>query len=123
MGIYSSAYLTWGVPILAYDDEGEPTPFWDEESEDWREFEGLTVEAYGHYEDPDNTRAILSIKSIPQFSGDCWTPKAVGDRDLDVESYHGDALDRFIELVLQHFGDDGDAMLNERGWYLVASLG
>lgn len=126
MGLSADAYLIWGIPVVAYTDEwdderDEPkaTPFWDADEEYWREFDGLEIHAYGHYQDPDNQRAILTHPSIPRFSGDCWDPGRVGDRDLDVESYYDDAVHEFMARVIEI--DEG--LVGERGWYLVASYG
>jgi hypothetical protein len=119
MGLGASAELIWGIPVVSHDeDTGEPTPFWDEENEDWREFEGLEVQTYGHYED-DTQRAILTSPDVPRFQGDCWDPKSVGDRDLDVDSYHDGAVQDFTNRVIEL----DESLLDNRGWWLVSSFG
>lgn len=119
MGLGADAELIWGVPIVSHDDEGEPTLFWDDDEGDWREFEGLEISGYGHYEDPDASRAILTTEAIPRFLGECWDPTHVPDRALDVEAYHDDAVQAFMNRVLAL----DEALAERRGWWLVASFG
>lgn len=119
MGLYSNAELIWGIPILAHDEStGEPTAFWSEENEDWREFDGLKIDTYGHYEDPDNQRAILTSERVKPFRADCWDPKRLESDALNVSdkvfSKSEDAA-RAAGLPVSFYG--------EAGWYLVASYG
>lgn len=121
MGIYSDADLVWGIPVLAYDEDGEPTPFWDEEAEDWREFEGeLEIFSYGHYEDPDNQRGILTSTRVDKYNADCWTPTRV-PKDLPSEIFYDKVYSksndqaRCAKLDVNFYSD--------AGWWLVASYG
>lgn len=125
MGLYSAASLIWGIPVTAYDDEGEPTEFWDEEAEDWREFEGdLVIVPYGHYED-SCPLGILTSRAIKSFRGDCWEPT-----QLD----WGETEDTFDEAVVRAQLEAGAAGLSvdftvklpgegQSDWWLVASYG
>lgn len=118
MGLYAGAELIWGIPVLAWDDEGEPTPFWSEEDEDWREFDGLEVVTYGHYEDPD--RAILTIKGSKRYDGDCWEPTPVSARCLDMDEvnvYQEEWPERLERNGLADYLDEAS------GYWLVASFG
>jgi hypothetical protein len=122
MGFYASAILVWGVPVAAYDEDGEPTAFWDEEGEDWRNFEGeLYVHQYGHYENPDGPRGILSSKRVKPLRGDCWDPTQVTPMDLDTplnnDKLYSKSEDqaRYNKLPVSFYGD--------AKWWLVASFG
>lgn len=119
MGIYSNAELVWGVPVLAWDENtGDATPFWDEEAEDWREFpDGIEVDGYGHYEDPDNTRGILTTKKIERYRADCWEPKSMTAKDLDVDSYQPQDVEQFYAAVEGLIDDSAPC------WNLVATVG
>lgn len=102
MGLYASAELIWGIPVEAYDEDGNPTPFWDEDAADWREFEGeIEVYHYGHYDDPDGPRGILTSTRVKQYRGDCWDPTAISVTDL---------------VTAEAFDESA-------GWWLVASYG
>ena len=120
MGLGADAELVWGIPVVAFDEDSDwdyennrygPTPFWDVERDDWRTFDGdLYVRQYGHYKDPDNKRGILTSKQLQSYSGDCWEPLSLGKYEVDA----------FIEAVV----DAGfEALLEKRGWWLVASYG
>lgn len=118
MGFSVGAELIWGIPVKAVDDDGEPTPFWDEEHDDWREFEDLALATYGHYD--DEPRAILTSPRIGKIRGDAWDPKPVDVVDDllvtdKVPSKANDAA-RAAGLDVNFYGP-------EAGWYLVASYG
>lgn len=123
MGFDADAHLIWGIPVLAYDpDTGEASPYWDEENDDWREFEGeLYVYHYGHYEDPDGPRGMLTSKRIEMLTADCWTPIPVMAYELVNESTD-DKLYSKTQDQARAAGLDvsfyGDAR-----WWLVASYG
>lgn len=125
MGLYSTAKLIWGIPVNAYDENtGEPTPFWDEEAEDWRSLEGdLYVASYGHYEDTEQ-QGILTSKRVNRHSGDCWEPKEISNSDLNT-ALHIDHRTRATcdaALLRSGIGDHGDFFADAR-WWLVASFG
>lgn len=73
---------------------------------------------YGHYDDPDGPRAILSPKGSATVSGSAWSPAEVNVADLQTLS---DAeIDR-LNAAARRLGikaDFGDAR-----WLLVASYG
>ena len=122
MGLSPSAELVWGIPVLAFDDECEPTQWWDEKNDDWRTFPGteLYIEGYGHYEDPDGPRGILTSKALPHFSGDAWDPTLIGKWEFNVEDYAPDAVESFLDDVI----DSGlERHLGGQGWWLAASYG
>lgn len=124
MGLYANAELVWGIPVLAYDEEtGDPTPFWDEENEDWREFQGdLEVHHYGHFEDPDNTRGILTSSRVQKYRGDCWDPTRVKEFG-GVKGIHVRPEDRArAETYAAANGLDLD-FHGDADWWLVASYG
>ena len=120
MGLNANAELVWGIPILAFDEEGEPTRFWNDEDDDWNEApEGLDIRTYGHYEDPDNQRAILTLKDIDHYDGDLWEPTRVPVRDMDI--MHETYKDSMTVWLIQA---DMDELLSEpMDWFLVASYG
>lgn len=128
MGLSPSAQLIWGIPVVAYDEAEETwdyenncyaaTPFWDLEREDWREFEGeLEVVPFGHYEDPDNQRGILTSTRIKRYRGDCWDPTQIPVIDLATELAYSKSNDqaRAAGLDVNFYAD--------AGWWLVASYG
>jgi hypothetical protein len=125
MGLGASAELIWGIPVESYED-GEPSPLWDankygDDEGDWREFDGdIEVVGYGHYEDPDSQKGILTTTRIPQHSGDPWTPGRLGKWDLDVDSYFDDEVDTF-NAALSSLGLL--ETFEPAGWNLVASYG
>lgn len=120
MSFYSTAELVFGVPVYAYDDEGDSTPFWDEENDDWIDLPDdfrFEFHYFGHYDNVDGDAAILRIKSTPEWRGDCWEPKPVDPgemvvRELDIYKAAGQAA--ALKLPV----DFRDAK-----WYLVASYG
>jgi hypothetical protein len=116
MGLYSNAEMVWGIPVLAYDeDTGEPTPFWSEEDEDWRELPGeLEIRQYGHYEDPDNQRGILTITSIESYRADCWEPT----RAPTTSPAAAQRL-AFLDQIRMF----SKPLTEMPGWWLVASFG
>lgn len=119
MGIGANAELIWGVPIRGTDDEGEPTQFWDEESEYWLDFEGdLEIVPYGHYEDSEDM-AILTTKAIKRYLAWCDEGVRVPERDLDVQAYFSDEVEVFVAAV----AEIDDSLPCKAGWWLCASLG
>lgn len=122
MGLSASAELVWGVLVTAYDDEGNPSPFWSEEDEDWRTFEGeLTVRAFGHYDDPDGPRGILTSGRLKPLRGDCWTPRLVTAGDIPDESRCDKPYSKANDEAREH-GLPVD-FYRDAGWWLVASYG
>ena len=129
MGLGVNAELIWGVPVVAYDDEGwdderdgyPVTPFWDLEREDWREFEGeIYVRGFGHYED-DVPRGILTSSRVEPYRGDCWEPKLISPHYLDTaatnDKLYSKSEDqaRYNKLPVSFYQD--------AGWWLVAGYG
>lgn len=117
MGLHASADLIWGIPISAYDDEGEPTEFWNEDDDDWREFEGLDIVQFGSYEG-DEPRAILTTKSIERFSADAFSPTRIPLRYLD-DNFIVESIEGFWTAMEKHCLPQNQAP----GWCLVASYG
>lgn len=129
MGLNSDAELVWGIPVLAYnenswDDERdayEVTEFWDEDAEGWREFEGeLEVHHWGHYDDPDNIRGILTSTRMEKFSADCWDPTRIPSNlpdELIYDKVYSKSNDQARDAGL-----DVD-FYNQAGWWLVCSYG
>ncbi len=117
MGLTADAELVWGIPVLAYDEDGEPTRYYSEDDEDWREFEDLTVRTYGHYEDPDGPRGILTTERVEPLQGSCWEPlrlSALPSISDKVPSKANDAA-RAADLDVDFYTD--------ADWHLVASYG
>lgn len=122
MSLGANAELIWGIPVTAYDDEGEPTQFWDEDDDDWREFEGeLEVRGYGHYEDPDGPRGILTSTRVKSISGDCWTPERVYGLDLANEMNNDKLYSKSSDQA--RASGLGVTFYGDAGWWLVASYG
>lgn len=129
MGLNPDAELVWGIPVLAYnenswDDERdayEVTEFWDEDAEDWREFEGeLEIHQWGHYEDPDNIRGILTSTRMEKFSADCWDPALIPSNlpdELIYDKVYSKSNDqaRAAGLNVNFYG--------QASWWLVCSYG
>lgn len=121
MGLSARAELIWGIPVVAYDEStGESTEFWDEEREDWRKFDGeIYVEGFGHYQDPDNKRGILTSKRVETYSGDCWEPTYInGNFELVVsDKVYSKSEDqaRAAGLSVRFY--------ESASWWLVASYG
>lgn len=122
MGLSADAELIWGIPVEAYDDDGEPTVYWDEPSEDWREFEGeIEVRQYGHYEDPDGPKGILTSTRVEPILAFDYEAQAVDPGGLATE-VNNDKLysksedqARVNKLPVSFYG--------EARWWLVASYG
>lgn len=128
MGLYSTADLIWGIPVESHDENGDPTPFWDESTNDpygyWREFEGeIEVVPYGHYEDPDSRKGILTTTRVKRYSSDCWRPVVIASdpRELDVGAYNDKAISK-SEDQARAAGLDV-SFYGEAQWNLVASYG
>lgn len=124
MGCSPSADLVWGIPVLAYDeDTGEATQWWDEDREDWREFPDseLTIVHYGHYEDPDNQRGILTSTRVEKYWADAWDPVRVTPIDLATQMTNDKLYSksedqaRYLNLGVSFYAD--------ARWWLVASYG
>ncbi len=134
VGIYSTAYLVFGLPVEAYekDEDGfqdceRPTRYVDDGGDaelfesyvDWKyNFSNqLGLETYGHYED-SYRRAILAIKGVKKFRADCWDAKRVDFEEAGVSS---DRIARANAEAKRLGWDDLD--FNEAAWYLVCSVG
>lgn len=116
MGLYASAELIWGIPVAAWGEDGEPTPFWDEAEDDWRKFEGdIEVRPYGHYEnEPLGILTSTRIKPITSFD----EPVAVNPKDLGpnpVLTLQAEDQAREAGLPVSFYGGVR--------WWLVASYG
>ncbi len=117
MGIYSHAELIYGIPVTNVDNP----ELWDDEAEDWLEPEygELTIIRYGHYEDPDAIRGILTTTRVEAFRADCWEPVRISEFDLSVsDKAQSKSNDQLRVAGLGHYNFYSDA-----GWYLVASVG
>lgn len=132
MGMHPSADLVFGFVVGQYTKpdpetwESEPTPYWDENMYgegvgDWRfskwdKKDGeIIVTTFGHCEDPE-PRAILTLRSVPQYDGDAWTAGEV-PFDLSVS-----------RSVIQEANEEAKALgldvdFNDAKWLLVASYG
>lgn len=146
MSFTPSASLIWGIPVTAYDDDGNPTPFWDphrycepddpscslydenpdeyysgDHEGDWRQFEGeLIVVPYGHYLD-DEQKGILSSTRMEVHRGDAWEPQAISEYDLPGMSTHDKAYSKSSDQA--RVQDLGVNFYEQAGWWLVASYG
>lgn len=121
MSINSVAELIWGIPILAYDEDGKPTEFWDEEGEDWRNLEGeLEVVGYGHYAD-DDMRGILTSARVEALSADCWTPQNVEPGSLATSAKNDKAYSKANDAARAQGLDVN--FYSQASWWLVASVG
>lgn len=120
MGFGADAELIWGIPVLSHDEEGEPTAFWDEEADDWREFEGeLEVRTYGHYE--DEPRAILTSTRVKRYAADCWDPSPIPVCDLATELTNDKVYSKSTDQARASGLDV--SFYASAGWHLVASYG
>lgn len=121
MGLYANAEMIWGIPVLAYmPNYGDPTPYWSEEDEDWCKLPGeLEIRQYGHYEDPDNQRGILTSQRVEPFMADCWEPVR-----FDPDPITDQVLSKSDEQ-LQEWGQatTGLSFYRDAAWWLVASFG
>ena len=121
MGFSASAELVWGIPVAAYDDDGNATQFWDEEEEYWRSFgDGsvLDIHHFGYYADMDGITGILTTKRIKMIMCHDYGPKAVVPVELEVSD----------GVVSKAEDDARDAGLDvsfyaSAAWYLVVSYG
>lgn len=101
-------------------------PEWVARLEAWYEAKkladpGLRFEYYGHCDDPDGPRAILTSTRIETIDGDAWTPKRVPVDELHTEATW-DKLYSKAEDAARYF-DLGVSFYGDAGWYLVASYG
>jgi hypothetical protein len=129
MGLDASAELVFGLPVYDQNLETyEPTIFWSEENEDWtfyRHESGLHTVGYGHYEDPDARRGILTLEKFPTFSADCWDPRQVDADVLQMERFYRPELWEAFRVagitreVEQWIG----SQTLFPNWHLVASFG
>ena len=120
MGLCACADLVWGVIVVAYDDDGNATKFWDEEDDDWWELgddSPLDIRQFGHY-NMDEPVAILTTKGVKAISVYGYDPKVVTPADLDVP-------DKAVSKAQDAARDAGlDVSFYTRAaWYLVASYG
>lgn len=129
MGMSADAELIWGIPVLAYvedswDEEREGyavTQFWDEDSGWWRDLPGeLEIHNWGHIEDPDNMRGILTSTRMERFSADCWdateVPANLPDMGLQDKVYSkSNDQARAAGLDVNFY--------ESAGWWLVCSYG
>jgi hypothetical protein len=126
MGLYANAELIWGIPILAFnEDTGEYTEWWvgddDDDDADWRELSGdLVIRSYGHYDDPDNHRGILTVPSVKSYRADCWEPTRIDV--LEARRYNIIGICAKANREAKESGLDVD-FHTQAGWWLVASYG
>jgi hypothetical protein len=124
MGLDASATLVYGIPLAAYDNDGEPTFWWDEDAEDWRDIpkdheHNLAYEHYGYYDgDP---QVILTSPRIEN-----WTAYAGEECRVDppnVEMLHDKALSKATDSLRAMECPEPETFYGEAGWYLIASYG
>lgn len=124
MGYYPSADLVYGIPIRSHDEDGEPTFWWSEERDDWLDLsehaDNLEIVNYGHYEDPDAQRAILSSPRVERFYTDAWEPACVSPDDVEI---HNDKALSKASDSLRALGAPTPSFYGVAGWYLTASYG
>lgn len=124
MGLYPTADLVYGIPITSHDEDGEPTFWYSEPDEDWISLvehkDNLEIVQFGHYEDPDTERAILSSPRIERFNADAWEPVRL--QPPDVAMYYDKALSKASD-ALRALGAPVPSFYEEAGWYLTASYG
>jgi hypothetical protein len=116
VGFSPDTELIFGVPMPEpYDSySGEVKDGYDEEIGEWQfESDILEVAYYGHYDDPEGPRGILTMKSVERFRGDAWTPTAISLPEVWNEDRYR-AADEAERLGL-NFADPK--------WYLVAGYG
>lgn len=128
MSTHASAELIFGIPVCRYDEDGDPTGWWidfDDGDGDWRDDLGpiLKIVPFGHYKDSDS-RALLTIKSVPEYSGDCYEATEIAPNFLHVS----DTALREAKAALAAHGlgpaSHGPTVsFNDARWYLVASVG
>lgn len=125
MGIYSHGELIWGIPVeveSGYEDDSPYLQLQDpgeDEFYDWVEPEWgeLTFTPYGHYEDTDTYRAILTTTRVQQYTGDCWDPTEIPSDALIVS-------DKAISKSTEQARAAGfDVHFSDAQWNLVASVG
>lgn len=123
MGLSVDAHLIWGIPVRSHDEYGDATAWWDEERDDWRSFPdtGLEIVAYGHYNDPDTERGILTSTRVKDYEGDCWSPMNIEPNDLATTSNH-DKLYSKANDAARCLGLDVDFYVSA-SWWLVAGYG
>lgn len=127
MSIDASAELIFGIPIARYNEDGETTDWWSGADEGWRNDLGpvLEIVPFGHYKhEAEDTQAILSIKSVPSYSGDCYEATEIAPNFLHVS----DTALREAKAALAAHGlgpaSHGPTVsFNDARWYLVASVG
>lgn len=120
MGLYASADLVYGVRVNAYEND-TPHPLWDEDEGDWRDLERnehIELHYFGHYENSDDPKVIVRVKSTPKFSGDCWEPG--GGFFMLLGPTRTALIDANDEAKGQGYYLD---FLNDAKWWLVASYG
>lgn len=129
MGMSADAELIWGIPVLAYvedswDEEREGyavTQFWDEDSEWWRDLPGeLEIHNWGHIEDPDNMRGILTSTRMERFSADCWDAVQISS-NLPDEAFYDKIYSKSSDQA-REAGLDVNFYF-AAGWWLVCSYG
>lgn len=123
MGMSANAELTFGIPVARYDSDDHETALfqalWNEEDEDFISLpEPLVLEWFGHYDDPDGPRAVLSISGVPTFRGDTWSPGVVDTSALHVTHAQTTAAEKAAYSI----GLELDFLVDGR-WLLVASYG
>lgn len=119
MGLNASGEVAYGIPIVSHDDyDGEPTPLWDEDNEDWSEkiYEAqcLDLVTFGHYECYDSAQALLTLKNAPTFHAYDYEPVP-----LDLTLIDENQLEKAVVEARDKFGLD----FTQAKWYLVASYG
>jgi hypothetical protein len=141
MGMSASAELVYGILIrhgeydkdtyefkpslYVYDEEEGEDPedaYWSFRPAYGDDFgDVLDIVTFGHCDDEEweEPRGVLTIKELPSFRADTWSPKAIGP-----ELQHGPS-DALIEKANQECERLGfpDRFSRETGWVLVVSYG
>jgi hypothetical protein len=126
MGLVPHAELIWGIPVSRYDAPEEDTPsiWWDEDADDWRELEGeLEIVTWGHYEDPDGPRGILTSSRVDPLRADAWDASEVSPRDLATPLNHDKVYSKSQDQLRASMDDPPVNFYADAGWWLVASYG
>ena len=123
MGMHASGALAFGIPVDAFDDEGNASPFWDKDNADWKDpidpDGNLVYYAHGYFGGYDEDRMILGIRGVHCFSN--YEPSDM----VEVDPAKLRVTDGEIEkanCVLAELGVEG-LDFNDARWWLVSSYG